>query len=163
MYEKGEYVEKDHEKALKYYTRCAEKGSALGINILAHKYQNGDEEMKLEKNLQKSFEYYKKGAKMGLTSSFYYLALMYQNGDFVKLDLKKSFKYHLLSAQSDDNSTYSCYSSYFVGKHYLAGDIVPHNLEKLKKIISLHIFFLFLFKKNYYQSTRIPPKSSNRR
>lgn len=66
MYMKGTGVEKDISKAIKYFEKAAENGSAMGYYQLGKAYQKGTG---VEIDLNKAKEYLKKSADMGYVNA----------------------------------------------------------------------------------------------
>ena len=62
MYEKGDGVEKNKEKAVKWYRKGAKRGDANAQYNLGRMYEKGDG---VEKNKEKAVEWYQKGAEQG--------------------------------------------------------------------------------------------------
>ena len=68
MYEKGERIEKNLEKAFYWYEKAAESGFEEAQFTLAHLYENGKG---IEKNLGRAFYWYQKAAENGNVKAEY--------------------------------------------------------------------------------------------
>lgn len=66
MYMKGTGAEKDITKALEYFVKAAENGSAMGYYQLGKAYQKGTG---IDVDLDKAKEYLKKSADMGYVNA----------------------------------------------------------------------------------------------
>lgn len=65
-YWNGIGIEKDLEKAIKFYTKAAEQGSVFALNNLGYSYLNG---IGVEKDLEKAIKFYTKAAEQGNASA----------------------------------------------------------------------------------------------
>ena len=66
MYDHGDGVEQDYEKAFEYYTLAAEQGEGKAFNNLGDMYENGHG---MEQDYEKAAEYYRKAAEMGIVEA----------------------------------------------------------------------------------------------
>ncbi|KAK8871768.1 hypothetical protein M9Y10_007509 [Tritrichomonas musculus] len=87
LYESGEGVVQDFEKAKKYYEKSAEQGNSHGYNRIGFCYKLG---LGTETDYRKAFEYYKKAADLGNMYSTHNLAVCYEQGRGVKQDYSKA-------------------------------------------------------------------------
>ncbi|RIB01627.1 hypothetical protein C2G38_2294935 [Gigaspora rosea] len=92
-------VEKNKQKAFKYFQKYAEMWLANGAYSVGHCYAEG---IGIEKNNQKAFEYFQKSAEMGHASGTYSVGCRYYEGIGVEKNEKKAFEYYLKSAEMGD-------------------------------------------------------------
>ena len=74
MYEEGDIVEQNYEKAIEWYRRSAAQGNSLAQYKLGQMYTRVDGTYR---NIPKGFEWYTKAAKQGEFIAQYELAVMY--------------------------------------------------------------------------------------
>ncbi|MBQ8790289.1 MAG: sel1 repeat family protein [Ruminiclostridium sp.] len=84
-------VEPSNEKAIEYYTKAAELGSAKAMSELGKQYLQGT--VAVEKDEVKAFELFQKAAKLGESEGYYWLAMCYKYGSGVEKDFEKAFNY----------------------------------------------------------------------
>ena len=87
MYENGQGIEKDHKKAIYWYTKSAEQGDAFSQNILGLFYKDGKI---VEKNYQEAFKWFTKSAEQEYSYAQLNLADMYILGKGVDIDYEKA-------------------------------------------------------------------------
>ncbi|KAK8849296.1 hypothetical protein M9Y10_018665 [Tritrichomonas musculus] len=85
MYENGNGVKKNVDKALSYYQKAAEKGYSDSYAAMGLIYFNG--------NREKAFGCFKKAADMGSPSGCYLTGLCYQDGTGVTKDRSKALEH----------------------------------------------------------------------
>jgi len=72
IYEFGEEIEQNYDKAIKYYKMASEKGHCNAMCYLGHMYGNGDG---VERNYEEAIKYYVKAIKTNdTTDSYFYLS-----------------------------------------------------------------------------------------
>lgn len=96
MYDYGEGVEQDYEKAAEWYLKAAGFGNAKAEEALGYLYFNG---LGVEQDYAKSFEWYSKAAEQGDKVAEYMIGVMYQNGYEVEQDYAKALEYFYKSAE----------------------------------------------------------------
>ncbi|WP_162983240.1 tetratricopeptide repeat protein, partial [Helicobacter mehlei] len=74
---------KDYSKALQYYQKAAEMGSANAYTDLGLMYAKGEG---VAKDYSKALQYYQKAAEMGSADAYNKLGLMYDMGEGVEQD-----------------------------------------------------------------------------
>ena len=84
-------VEPSDEKAITYYQKAAELGSAKAMCELGWRYRQGT--VALEKDPAKAIELFQKAAELGEPEASYWLARCYQFGIGVEKDLEKALKF----------------------------------------------------------------------
>ncbi|WP_163564693.1 tetratricopeptide repeat protein [Helicobacter suis] len=84
-------VAKDYHKALEYYQKAVDGGSAMACYNLGIIYKNRG--YGVEQDYQKALEYFKKAADMGSALAYESLGGMYENGEGVEKDLQKAEEY----------------------------------------------------------------------
>ncbi len=89
-------VERDIEKAVKYYTMGAEWGDARAQEDLGTLFDKG---WGVEKDLSKAAKWYEAAAKQGRPSAQYNIATMYEDGVGVQADKVKAYMYYQLSIE----------------------------------------------------------------
>ena len=95
MYENGEGVDKDLNKAFGYFKLAANHGYDDAQNAVGFAYENGDG---VKKDLKKAFQYYKLSADQGYDVAQNNLGDAYSNGEGIEKDYKRAFGYYKLSA-----------------------------------------------------------------
>ncbi|RIB00208.1 kinase-like domain-containing protein, partial [Gigaspora rosea] len=96
FYQNRMEVEKNKQKAFKYFQKYAEMWLASGAYSVGRCYAEG---IGIEKNNQKAFKYFQKSAEMGHTSGTYSIECHYYEGIGVEKNEKKAFEYYLKSAE----------------------------------------------------------------
>ena len=84
-------VEPSDEKAIAYYQKAAELGSAKAMCELGRQYRQGT--VTLEKDHTKAIALFQKAAELGEPEASYWLAKCYQFGIGVEKDLEKALKF----------------------------------------------------------------------
>lgn len=84
-------VEPSNEKAVEFYEKAAELGSAKAMSELGKQYLQGT--VAVEKDDEKAFELLRKAAELCDSEGYYWLAMCYQYGRGVKKDSVKAFDY----------------------------------------------------------------------
>jgi len=96
MYEYGEGVDKNHEKAVHYYLKAAEKGYAGAQCNLGYMYNNG-RGVKLDR--VKAVDYYKLASAQNHVRAQYNLGYLFKYGYGVDRDYKQAVYYYRKSAE----------------------------------------------------------------
>nr|WBF70238.1 Sel1-like repeat-containing [Megavirus caiporensis] len=95
MYSCGWHVPINHDKALKWYTRSAEKNYAHGQISMSIYYSPSN---RIGSNKLLEFEWIKKAAKQGLVQSQYEIASFYNTKNFKFYDKQKALKWYKRAA-----------------------------------------------------------------
>ena len=93
---KAAYEAGDFAKAMEYYRRAADAGSADGLRSIGNLYANGEG---VEVDPKKAREYYDRAAAQGDAKSFYNIAILYQYGEGERQDTGKAVEYYLKSGE----------------------------------------------------------------
>ena len=93
---KAAYDAGDYAKAMEYYRRAADAGSADGLRSIGNLYANGEG---VEVDPKKAREYYDLAAAQGDAKSFYNIAILYQYGEGERQDTGKAVEYYLKSGE----------------------------------------------------------------
>lgn len=94
MYDYGEYVKKDVQKAFELYTLSANQGNSNAQYKLANMYEKGTY---VEQDYEKAFELYTLSENQGNANAQNNLGYMYQYGKYVEQDVQKAFELYILS------------------------------------------------------------------
>ncbi len=96
MYQKGIGVKQDDSRAVYWYVKCAEQGSATCQVNLARMYKLG-----VEENLKRAFFWYHKAAIQGVADAQFNIAFMYEQGTggITQNSIEAMRWYRLASAQ----------------------------------------------------------------
>ena len=86
-----EIVESSDEKAVEYWSKAVELGSAKAMCELGWQYRQGWGV--IEKNEEKAIELFEKAASLGYHKAFSWLSLCYQCGNGVEKNIEKAFEY----------------------------------------------------------------------
>lgn len=123
LYDEGEYLPKDNDKAFENWEQSAELDYSEGFTNLAYAYLRG---IGCEKNVNKSIELYKKAADKGSGFSAHFLYVNYYKGENgVPRDLELAKKYLLKAAKLNDPN--GCYN---LGQAYYQGIMVDKSIEQ---------------------------------
>ncbi len=95
-YHYGKGVEKNKQKAVKWYLKAAKQGLANAQGNLANMYRDGKG---VEQNYQEAIKWYLKSAKQGYANAQYNLGFRYENGEGVEKDSKESVKWFTKAAK----------------------------------------------------------------
>lgn len=96
LYEEGQGVEKNEEKALNFYRAAAEKENDKAALKLGNAYYSGSS---VDKNYQEAFKWYSIAAEKGSYPAQYNVGLMYEEASGVKKDYVKAFQFYKKSAE----------------------------------------------------------------
>ena len=122
MYETGEVVKSDFNKAKFYFERSASQGNSLGYHLIGWCYDNG---YGVERNYTKAIEYYQKSADFGNSTAFFNIGCLYENGEGVNQDYSKALEYYQKSADLGNSCAF-----YNIGCLYENGQGVDKNYSK---------------------------------
>lgn len=99
IYERGQGVAVDFEKAQNLYLKAAKAGHKESMVQLAGLYLNGKG---IKQDLNEAFDWYKKAADLGDRTAMYHLGLLYETGTAPKLNYDKARDYYKKSAKLGD-------------------------------------------------------------
>nr|WP_275897283.1 tetratricopeptide repeat protein [Helicobacter suis] len=106
LYQNGEGVKKDCQKAMQYYKKAGDLGNAEGYYNVAEylgDYRGDQYECRIKQDVQKAMQYLYKAAGMGLAKAYEYLGTMYRfESPLKKQDYKKAFEYYKKAADMGD-------------------------------------------------------------
>lgn len=115
MYNRGESVKRDYEKAVELYTLASNKGHAEAQNNLGFLYANG---YGVKADYTKAFELYTLSAKQGYSKAQINLGLLYS----IKRDYKKTIELYTLASNQGDPDAQN-----MLGLIYFKGEGTPEN------------------------------------
>ena len=95
LYEDGEGVEQDNEKAKYWFEQAAKNGHAGSMNNLAAVYM-------LEGHSEKAVPWFQRSADLGYVEALYNLAMCYKDGKGVKKNLNKAKELLQTAAEKGD-------------------------------------------------------------
>ena len=101
----GHFVEKNDEKAIKWYEKSADQGDANAQFILACMYYSGEG---VEQSYENAFFWYKKVAERGDLDAQLILACMYYGGEGVEQSYEKAAYWYTVTAEKGDASAQNC-------------------------------------------------------
>ncbi len=119
------YNQCQYAKAMEYFLKAADRGSANAINAIAVVYYEGKWN---ERNLQKAAQWFRYSAEMGYASAQRNLADCYRKGEGVPVDMDKAFSWYMRSAEKDNIK-----AQYMVGECYENGWGVDQDISEAKK------------------------------
>ncbi len=122
LYDWGEEVPQDYQKAFELYSKAAEQGYIYARYNLGIMYYDGNG---ISKDYQKAFELYSKAAKQGFAYAQYNLGSMYYNGEYVNQDYSKAFKWYSKAAEQGDSD-----AQHNLGLMYYNGDGTKQNKQE---------------------------------
>ena len=122
MYQHGEGVEKDYEKAIHYYTLSANQGNSSAQYNLGNMYYFGQG---VKKDYEKAIHYYTLSVNQENSVAQNNLGYMYKYGTGVEQDYEKAIHYYTLSANQGNSSAQNN-----LGNMYYSGQCVEQNYEK---------------------------------
>ncbi len=99
MYEQGEGIEQDYEKAIDWYRKAAVKGYAIAMNNIGDMYRLGKGE---EQNYEEAISWYKKAAEKGYVDAMNNMGDMYEHGQGVVQDYKEAMNWYKRAAVKGD-------------------------------------------------------------
>ena len=114
MYEGGQGVPQDYEKAVHLYTEAAGQGFAAAQNNLGGMCRQGQG---VPQDYKKAFEWFTKAAQQGFAAAQNNLGAMYGLGQGVPQDPKKAIEWYTKAAQQGfDGAKYSLGGMYYRGE-----------------------------------------------
>jgi len=131
MYYYGINVEKNYEKAFKYYKMSANKRNGIAIFSVGYMYEIG---LGTEQNYDKAIEYYNVSLKLGNSDAMYNLGCVYQNNDYVGKDYSCTLKYFNMAVKRNH-----CMAMYNLAIMYLYGIGVEQSHSEFVKYFNMAI------------------------
>ncbi|PYE40977.1 tetratricopeptide repeat protein [Psychrobacter fozii] len=114
MYDIGEDVPKDYNKAAYWYEKAAEQEEAIAQIGLAMKYSSGEG---VRQDSTKAAELFEKAAEQGFSDAQHNIGVMYSEGVGVRQNYNTAFKWHEKAAnQGLDESMLSLAWMYYKGE-----------------------------------------------
>lgn len=114
MYDSGNGISKDDEKAVEWYSKAVEQGYYYAQHNLGIKYYYGTG---IDKDYQKAFELLSKAAEQGNDVSQFAVGLMYYEGNGTEKDYKKAFEmFSKSSEQANTDAQYMLGLLYYYGQ-----------------------------------------------
>lgn len=107
-------VERDYERAHKWYLRAAKQDSLEAQVKVAEMYRNGQG---VEKNMHEARTWYQKAAEQGDGDAAFELGVMFQTGEDVMTDLAAAHDWYLKAAKAGNTTAF-----YNLGIMYRDGD-----------------------------------------
>uniref|UniRef100_A0A7N0TKJ5 ERAD-associated E3 ubiquitin-protein ligase component HRD3A n=1 Tax=Kalanchoe fedtschenkoi TaxID=63787 RepID=A0A7N0TKJ5_KALFE len=106
-------LQRDHQKALSWFSKAAEKGDSRAMELLGEFYARG---VGVERNYTKSYEWLTQASKLHLYSSYNGLGYLYVKGYGVERNYTKAKEYFEMAAENDDaGGHYNLGVMYFKG------------------------------------------------
>ena len=96
MYEKGEGVPQDYNKAIYWYQKAADQGNVYAQNNLAVMYENG---YGVERSILEAAILYREAAEGGVANAQYGLAWIYENERGFSLDYSRAVYWYQKAAE----------------------------------------------------------------
>ena len=128
-YRKGEYIEKNMEKAIYYYNLASEQGHPAAQYNLGNIYLHGEG---VPVDYEKAFHYYKLAAEGGSAMAYSNIGFMYRNGLGVTKSDEKAFQYFKVAADKGNK-----FSQFNVGVCYYNGVGVEKDISLAIKYYTL--------------------------
>ena len=129
IYYKGEYVERDINKAIHYLSLAANQNDVCAQFNLGLIYHKGDY---VNRNINKAIHYYSLAANQNHIGAQLHLGSIYYDGEFVKIDINKAILYFSLAANQN------CPEAQFkLGLIYNKGEYVGQDISKAIHYYSL--------------------------
>jgi len=117
---RGENI--DHNEAIKWYKKAAEKGHSTAEYIVYLAYYSGKG---VKQNYEKAAEGMKKLANLGVTNAQYQLSLMFRGGHGVQRSYEQEMYWLIMAAEQDHFLAHSS-----LADRYSAGGGMPKNTKK---------------------------------
>ncbi|HIB42688.1 MAG TPA: hypothetical protein EYO37_01705 [Nitrospina sp.] len=122
MYDKGDGVNQDFSKAVKWYRLAAIQGNADAQLNLGLMYYNG---VGVPKNYKRAARWYLYSARQGNLGAQFNLGWMYDKGEGVIPNYKRALKWYKLAAKQGHGG-----AQYNLGLMYDNGDKIARNFQK---------------------------------
>lgn len=119
LYENGQGVEKNDEKALDFYKKSAEAGNEKAALKVGNAYYLGKGAVK---SYPDAFRWYRQAAEKGNYAALYNIGLMFEEGTGVRKDPVKAFEYYKKSGDQGYGP-----AQYTLGGMYLKGSGTPQD------------------------------------
>ena len=122
MYDFGQGVPANPEKAADWYRRSAETGFVDAQANLGIMYETGTG---VTKDYQKAMFYYRKAAEHGNTRACASIGILYDKGDGVPIDHNRAVQYYIMGAMAGH-----AHAQALLAVNYLVGDGVPKDKRR---------------------------------
>lgn len=122
MYDEGEKVPEDNEKALFWYQKAAAKGFIMAEFYLGAMYFNGDG---VPKDINKAVEWFEKAASEGVAEAQFRLGVIYYSDEYERKNFTKAFEWFEKAANNGHGE-----SQFKLGLMYELGDGAPKDINK---------------------------------
>ena len=122
MYEKGEGVPQDYNKAIYWYQKAADQGNVYAQNNLAVMYENG---YGVERSILEAAILYREAAEGGVANAQYGLAWIYENERGFSLDYSRAVYWYQKAAEQG-----YLQAQFNLALMYGKGDGVPQDYNK---------------------------------
>ncbi|KAK8899318.1 hypothetical protein M9Y10_001631 [Tritrichomonas musculus] len=122
IYEEGQYVIQDIDKAIHYYTLAADQNFSEAQFNLGVIYEEGQYVIQ---DIDKAIHYYTLAADQNFSEAQFNLGVIYDEGEYVKRDIKKAIHYYTLAADQNDAD-----AQYNLGLLYGKGKLVKRDISK---------------------------------
>jgi TPR repeat protein len=122
MYDEGEKVPEDNEKAFFWYQKAAAKGFVMAEFYLGAMYVNGDG---VPKDISKAVEWFEKAASEGVAEAQFRLGVIYYSDEYERKDFTKAFEWFEKAANNGHGE-----SQFKLGLMYELGDGAPKDINK---------------------------------
>ncbi|HEX2147579.1 MAG TPA: SEL1-like repeat protein, partial [Pseudorhizobium sp.] len=99
LFEKGNGIPQDLDRAMTYYAQAAEAGNASAMHNLAVLNASS---VKGEPDYPAAVEWFKKAAELGVSDSQFNLAILYARGNGTAQNLGESYKWFAIAAKGGD-------------------------------------------------------------
>ncbi|KAK8887861.1 hypothetical protein M9Y10_038920 [Tritrichomonas musculus] len=129
FYAKGEFIERNINKAIHYYILAANQNNAIAQSILGNVYLRGEF---VERDINKAIHYYILAANQNNAIAQFNLGNVYLRGEFVERDINKAIHYFSLAANQNDT-----HAQFNLGTLYEKGLFVERDINK-----AIHYFTL---------------------
>ena len=122
MYDKGQGIKQDYQKAFELYTKSAKQGNDKAQFNLGTLYRLGHG---VERDVKKTVKWYTKSAKQGNPDAQNELGFLYEAGKSVKQDYKKALKWYTKAAEQN-----YVFAQHNMGEMYQLGKGVEQDCNK---------------------------------
>ncbi|MGH7249509.1 MAG: RING finger domain-containing protein [Minisyncoccia bacterium] len=129
IYDNGEGIPVDPEKAVEWYTRAAEQEYPPALNNLGFAYGHG---AGVPVDHKKSLEMYTRAARKGHATAQYNLGVIYEYGKKVAADPNQAIEFYALAADQG-----YALAQYKLGLFYELGAVVPIDKRKAVEFYTL--------------------------